>query len=292
MHLQSPFFLLDTFSAEDLTLWEEQKDKILRYYWNLYNDLAYQRHKIADQLCKALLEAAVSPYEFTEWQRQVRYKYSLTPLSPNGSLIEPGGRFNIPDINSDHIPPFPALYIAEDRETVLQEAGQKNTHSAAGLSGLELALVKKESISIIAVSGRLESIIDLHQPKRLKSFLNLIKKFSVLKENIQFAKEININTPKTTRSFSSLINTLLEPNWRSWCMQFDIPANCQIFGQLVMNAGIEGILYPSKFSKKKCLAIFPQNFESESFIDVEGDVPQGAMSRLDMSSWTSVKATF
>ncbi len=50
----SPFFLLDSFSVEDLTGWEAQKDKILRYHWDLYHDLAYQRHKIADQLYSVL----------------------------------------------------------------------------------------------------------------------------------------------------------------------------------------------------------------------------------------------
>lgn len=78
---------------------------------------------------------------------------------------------------------------------------------------------------------------------------------------------------------------MLEPHWRAWCMQFDIPANCQIFGQLVASSGIEGILYPSKFSKKKnCLAIYPQNFDSSSYVAIEGDMPEGALSRLDLNT--------
>ncbi len=277
-------------SSENFSAFEIQKDKILRYYWDLYNDLAYQRHKIADRLRDALLEATIRPYEFNGWQRQVRYKYSLTPLSPKGSLIEPGGRFNIPDINPDLIPPFPALYIAEDKETVLQEAGQKG-NPPKGLSALDLALVKKDSISIVSVSGRLESIIDLYRPQTLKAFLNLIKKFSISKDVIHSAKEIGIEIPKIASKMSSLVESLLESNWRAWCMQFDIPANCQIFGQLVANAGIEGILYPSKFTKKKCLAIYPQNFDSESFVIIEGDSPEGTISKLDVNSWNLLKIT-
>ena len=57
------------------------------------------------------------------------------------------------------------------------------------------------------------------------------------------------------------------------------------------NAGIEGILYPSKFTGKKCLAIYPQNFDSDSFIAVDGNTPTGAISRLDANSWTSLKTT-
>lgn len=67
MYSKSPFFLLDSFSAKDLHVWETQKDKILRYHWDFYNDLAYQRHQVADVLRKALLEATSGPYEFNEW---------------------------------------------------------------------------------------------------------------------------------------------------------------------------------------------------------------------------------
>lgn len=128
MSKRSIYYILDTFSAENLELCEIQKDKILRYYWDLYSDFAYERHKIADQLRTSLLEAS-SSYEFKNWQRQVRYKYSLVPLSPKGSLMEPGGRFNIPQMDSDQFQSFPALYIAENKETVMQEAGQSGKGS-------------------------------------------------------------------------------------------------------------------------------------------------------------------
>lgn len=250
--------MLDIFSVKNLNQWEAKKEQILRYYWDLYSALAYERRKIADQINITLLEAACGVYEFKGWQRQVRYKYSLSPLSTKGSLIEPGGRFNIPNINPDQISPFPALYIAEDKETTLQEAGQKN-NTPQGLSALDLALIKKDSISIVAVNGKLESIIDLHHPNKLKSFLNLIRGFSIPKNILQTAKKIGLESPLTVQNLTTLIESLMEPNWRAMCMQFDVPANCQIFGQLVANCGIEGILYPSKFTKKKCLAIYPQN---------------------------------
>jgi RES domain-containing protein len=279
---QSPYYILDAFSSEDIERWEIQKEKILRYYWDLYSDFAYERHKIADQLRAALLEAT-SIYEFKGWQRQVRYKYSLSPLSPRGSLIEPGGRFNIPDVNPEQIPPFPALYIAENKETVLQEAGQSGKGSGP-LAALDLALTKPDSISIVAVRGKLGSVIDLHDLKRLKPFLKLIKGISASKKTIEAVKGLKLPLPLAVRTLSDLKNSLLEPNWRAMCMQFDIPANSQIFGQLVANAGIEGIIYPSKFSQKKCLAIYPQNFDGESFIALKDDAPEGAVTRLDFSN--------
>lgn len=286
-----PLLLLDSFSIKDLKRWEAQKEKILRYHWDFYSSLAYERGKIADQLRMALLESASRPYEFEGWQRQVRYKYSLSPLSPKGSLIEPGGRFNIPSINPDQFPPFPALYIAEDKETTLQEAGQQKSESKT-LSALDLALIKKDSISIVAVKGKLGSVINLNLPSNLKPFVELIQGFSIPKRIFLAAKKLGLEPPSTVSNLDKLLMTLLEPNWRAMCMQLDIPANCQIFGQLVANAGIEGILYPSKFTEKKCLAIYPQNFDSESFIAVEGDAPAEAISRLDTTGWQSLKATF
>ena len=125
----------------------------------------------------------------------------------------------------------------------------------------------------------------------LKPFLNLIKGFSIPRRIFHAAKKLNLDPPNIVKDLDTLLVTLLEPNWRAQCMQLDIPANCQIFGQLVANAGIEGILYPSKFTSKKCLAIYPQNFDSESFIVVDGDVPVGANSRLDANSWSLLKAT-
>lgn len=191
MHSESPYYLLDSFSADDLSLWEAQKEKIIRYHWDLFSAFAYERHKIADQLQSALLEAAVSGHEFTGWQRQVRYKYSLSPLSSRGSLIEPGGRFNIPEMSPQQLPSFPALYIAEDKETTLQEAGQQKS-ALSDLTSLDLALIKKNSITIVAVSGKLGSIIDLHQIKKLKTFLRLIKTFKMPPAITRAAKELGL----------------------------------------------------------------------------------------------------
>lgn len=45
--LQSPFEILDTFTIKELTLWEAQKEEILRYHWDLYSAFAYERSKIS-----------------------------------------------------------------------------------------------------------------------------------------------------------------------------------------------------------------------------------------------------
>lgn len=52
-------------------------------------------------------------------------------------------------------------------------------------------------------------------------------------------------------------------NWRYLPVQHSIPATCQVFGNLVRQAGFEGILYDSIRTKRQCVALFPKNFSEE-----------------------------
>jgi len=88
-------FLLDQFSSADIKKWNNIKDLFLKFHWDFYSSLAFQRSKFADEIKKSLLEASHKSYTFTRWQRVVRFKHSVEPLSLTGSLADPGGRFNI-----------------------------------------------------------------------------------------------------------------------------------------------------------------------------------------------------
>lgn len=288
----STFILLDQFSVEDIHKWTAFKDQFLKYHWDYYNDLAYQRSKIADKIKKSILEAS-QDFTFENWQRAVKYKYALEPFSIDGSLIDPGGRFNIGEINPSQFPCFPAIYFAADKNTALQELlSQKiepnqETHK---LDPLDFALTRHDSIAIISLSGSLNSIVDLKEQRKLQPFIDLIKDFSIPDYLKKTAKEIGEQEPELIRTVSKLIDSLLDPNWRLWPMQFDVPATSQIFGQLVSDAGIEGILYTSKFTGKECLAIFPQNFDEGSFVQLNDDVPaEIEIRRLDSKSWNEVQ---
>src|SRR3989338_10140013 len=81
----SAFFLLDQFSVEDIKKWAAFKDQILKFHWDYYNDLAYRRSKIVDEIKKSLLEATQRSFKFSKWQRAVKIKYALEPLSVEGS---------------------------------------------------------------------------------------------------------------------------------------------------------------------------------------------------------------
>ena len=81
------FILLDQFSVTDIHKWTAFKDQFLKYHWDYYKELAYQRSQIADEIRKSLLEAAQRTFTFEKWQRAVKYKYALKPFSTTGSTL-------------------------------------------------------------------------------------------------------------------------------------------------------------------------------------------------------------
>ena len=280
--------LLDQFSVRNIKEWSAHHDKVLQFHWDYYHHLAYQRSKVGDQIKASLLDAAIDGYTFTNWQRIVEYKYSLEPLSVAGSLIDPGGRFNIGNINPLHFPPFPALYIAIDKETAIQEALSQKISPKREDDALFLALSSPQSISSISLSGQIETIIDLGQPSRLLDFIHCFGKFDIPETFSVTAHEIGLPPPGVIHTVDDMLTDLLSPYWRDWPMLFDVPHTSQIFGQLVEEADIDGILFTSKFNGKKCLAIYPQNFQKglDSFVELDDEAPRGSVvRRLDHSTW-------
>jgi hypothetical protein len=86
--------------------------------------------------------------------------------------------------------------------------------------------------------------------------------------------------------------TLLAHNWRLYPSQYEIPSNSQVFGRLLLDAGFDGVVYPSTKGSSNCLALFPANFaKSESFVEVADDGPPHAGKlRLDSSTWEDIAA--
>ena len=249
-----------------------------------YSELAYQRSLIMDDIKKALVGAAVGPFPFSGYQRAVKYVWSLDPLSPEGSLKDTGGRFNIGDIDRTKFNSFQALYLAEDKDTALQEYFQCDPSGKNGLSPQELALTEPQSMTMVSVYGSLESVVDLYNPDKLQVFVDLIKNFEYSDSLKQERAKLGF-TENVVTNVAELLSAVYDPNWRGLPMHMDVPASPQIFGQLVLEAGIEGIRYKSKYTDKSCLAIFPQNFLGpDSFVGIMGECPQGvSRKRLDLT---------
>jgi RES domain-containing protein len=279
-------YLLERTSLIEIQTTKRAMEALLRYHWNFYSELAYQRKQIDEQLRAALGQNCESNYSFTGWQRAVKYRYGLHPLCTIGSTFDPGGRFNIGDVAPQNFPPFPALYVAEDKDTALQEALGQSPSSGSELAPQELALTNPQSETIVSVSGQLDRVFDLTTPDRLNDFLELVKNFQISSTLRAEAARVE-QDPKIARSVAELMKVLLDKDWRNLPMQVDIPAGPQIFGQIAHAAGISGILYPSKFTGKKCVAIFPHNFEdSSSFVKLDDQPPHpNVPTRVDSTNW-------
>lgn len=279
-------YLLDTGNIHEMREAKRLMDNHLKYQWDFYSILARQRNLIKDGLKSALIQKTIKNFKFNGWQRAVKYKYALHPLGTKGSLVFNGQRFNAGnDINS-MIQSFPALYIATDKDTALQETLGQLRQPGSTLTARELALTSLQSETILSVSGSLDEVIDLRDHKNLKPFIEQMKKFKIDDSIKQEAKKIGANTPQIIKDSSILLDTLLDPNWRIHPMN-DIPSNSQIFGQIVYQANIQGILYPSKFTKKECLAIFIHNFNnSNSYIQLDDPPPiENVVTKIGPENW-------
>lgn len=281
--------LLDVFTSEGIKKGKLYLEKVVKYHQSFHKTLAHQRSRVADAIRGSLLNAVEGPFEFINWQRVVAYQHTLTPLSVVGSVLSFGGRFNIGDINKSQFSPFPALYIAEDKLTALQEYLSKQIEPGHEQEALEFALMTPASTTNVSISGMISSIINLDYPNRLQGFVDIIKDFQVSNTLANTAKKLKLPPPNLVRDITFLMDSLLSPDWPGWPTLFSVPHPSQLFGQLVLDCGIEGILYPSKFTETNCLAIFPQNFKVGkigSYVQLNDKAPKEIeIKKLDEKTW-------
>ncbi len=281
--------VFERFTVSDIEQWAAWGEAGRRFHWDWYSDLAYQRSLIAGEIKAVLLEAA-EPFQFEKWQRVGRVKYVLDPLSMAGSLNKPGGRFNIGGIDPARFPPFPALYLASDRETAMQEVlGQDAALHGGEMNAFDAALAKPDAIYNMPVSGSLRAVIDLRKPEKLDSFVALIKDFKIRAEIRAMAKAHRMPAPSLVGTRAGLMGVMMDANWRQWPSLFGVPNSSQIFGQLAFDAGIEGVIYASKFNGNANLAIYPKNLGGESFVVLADAVPDAVrVRRLDATTATAL----
>ena len=246
--------VLDYGLIADIPKSKELFEQKAQFHWEFYSELAYLRNQTYDLLKSSLREVA-APFEFSSWQRAVKYKYSLAPLSTKGSLVDPGGRFNIGAIDPSRFPVFPALYLASDKKTALAELLGRDG-PVDSLTPEELALTKSISVTVVSVSGKLESVLDIRDSKNLAGFVNLIKDFKLSSKLITKARRVGLFPVKIVRGTHQLVKELQSPKWREWPMGYDVPASPQIFGRIVLDAGVEGVLYDSVLTHSLCSAIY------------------------------------
>jgi hypothetical protein len=275
--------LFEQFTLNDLQRWAAWGAQGRLFHSKWYNDLAYQRSLILDKI-RSSLAAAAEPFPFQDWQRVGRYKYALHPLSIQGSL-KMAGRFNIANLDPTQFSPFPALYLASNRETAMQEVLGQDASATGALTAFDLALAKPDAIFNVPVRGALQRVINLDKPEKLQPFMDLIKDFSLDPEIVRMATSNSMPPPFLIRTVEKLIEAVVWPDWRQWPALFAVPSTSQLLAQLALDAGVEGIVYRSKFNGQQNLAAFPQAFTGTSYIELADDAPpEVKIRRLDTST--------
>lgn len=273
--------VLDVFTEWDLEHWETRATDFQKYHDRVYFDLERQRAAQHDNLCAALRAAPVTSIVVDGWTRVTDYRWSLTPLSPAGSIKGIGHRFNIgQDLDRARGQEFPCLYIAQDIDTAYREHfGGALDMSEGKLTLSEFALRRPTSFTTFLLNGCIEHALDLRNDESLSAFAAIIAKFDVSSDTRKFARRHGVAPRTLIKNVTTLRERLLDSphRWRMEPQMWGIPAASQIFGRFASDAGLEGLLYPSQRGGALCLALFPQNFEgSSSTLEVVGDVPEGA----------------
>lgn len=286
--LDSPSLVeLERFGAASLHQWKIAAQRMEALQRSLHFGLEIQRQRSEGPLLEAMRSCSSSNFAASGYSRIVDYQYSLDPLSTAGSKKAEGGRFNVgAGLSPGVFTAFPALYCAEDYPTAfLEKFGSSESVHPNGLSGADLALRTPVSFTQVRLNVHLETVLDISEHATLKPLVEILREFEVPKSVTQTARKLGLKRPPwLIRSSNSLQIQLLDRNWRVRPMQFDLPANSQIFGRMVVAAGIHGILYPSSRAlAKRCLALFPQNWGgSLSFVEVvDPKPPEARMIRLD-----------
>lgn len=284
-----PLEILEQFTHASLRQWLEAGKNLESLSHSLFFELERHRAEHSRDLIRAVQAGLSGKFEFRSWARIVDYQFSHQPLSMAGSVARDGGRFNIGgSLNPAAYTKFPALYLAEDFETAYRERfGIERNSKSGGLTDEELTLRRPGSFAHIALRGSVESLFDISDLSVLKPIAAILATFTLPKAVIPKARALRMRPPGLVRTATGLQQQLLQPNWRVQPVQYDLPANSQIFGRLCAAAGAHGILYPSvKNSSMRCLALFPQNWKGgDSFVEIEGPTPpEASTARLDGES--------
>jgi hypothetical protein len=247
------------------------------FQYALFFELESQRAARKKEINAALRSVAPLKLDLENWVRLVNFKYCLTPLSPAGSLQWMGGRFNYGrEIDPGRFPPFPALYLAEDHQTGYCEYHQlAPTDVTNGLTPEELNLEKPGSWATLKLLGHVSNTYDLTAASNLAEFCKIISKFTLSKRVRRLEKAARVSGTSLVRSPNELLTTLLERNWLTNPVHFDIPSNSQLFGRLLIDAGFEAVLYKSSKTLHRCIAVFTQQLVgSDTVIGIHDDRPE------------------
>ena len=285
---------LDRFTTQDLQKWEQASANLDQLWDSLYFGVEPERRKLRHQLIEAIKGVGHTALQLDHWVRIVTYQYSLEPLTCAGSLQALGGRFNAGyELDANTMRPWPALYIAQNRETAFREKFQlASGEDVDGLTPQDLSLEGTVSHTTVFVNGQLNRVFDMTAFTSLISVAKVLSKIKLPSDVAALARKLKFdrNTFLMVKTGQQLFNAAVKQNWRVLPTQFGLPAPSQILAQLIRNAGYEAILYPSSKGSGKCLAVFPTNLGDSSFVQLADLAPaEKTTTRLDQGTATALE---
>lgn len=280
---------LERFSQENLSRWTALSNDLDELQAALFFGVQPEQRRIRQALIAALQEQPYVCLPMNRWVRIVTYQYSMAPLSAAGSLHGYGGRFNPgADLDHDTLGPFPALYIAEDPETAFREKFQlRSSARIDGLTPQELALSHASSYSTLAVNGEIKQVLDLTSARSLEGVAKVFGRIKMPQRARELGKRLRVS-PKNLRMITTgrqLYDAVLTHNWRMLPAQFGLPASGHTLAELIRAAGFEAILYRSTKGAGRCVAVFPDMFGANSFVELADASPaEVKYQRLDQNT--------
>ena len=277
--------ILDVFTEADIERWTDNIVCATQCANAVHFDLERQRVNNRADLLAALRSVEPSIIDIDNWIRVVDWQWSLQPLSMIGSTRGVGGRFNYGiDLSVVRRQEFPCLYLGSNKTTAYCERfGGMLDEVLSGLTRQEYALRNTGvSFTTFDVSGRVFQAFDLRDDRNLKRFADVIASFGWNDSTKKLHTKLGYTLPSLIRSVSQLRRRILAPPevWRQSGNVFGIPAPSQIFGWFLREAGFEAVIYPSQRGGDECIAIIAENLKgSESFLEVNGEAPEGASHR-------------
>lgn len=280
---------LDRFNEATLSQWNSASQDHDELADVLYFGLEPERRRLRPELLAALQAVPLKTIELSRWARVVTYQYSLEPLSSAGSLKNIGGRFNAgSELDANTLNPWPALYLAEDYETAFREKFQMpHGELTEGLTPQELALEHGVSHATLFVKGHLTRVFDMTTFESLVPVAKVLGRIKMPARAKQIRTKLKMPSQSAVmvQTGKQLHEAALKHNWRTAPVQYGLPAPSHTLAELIRAAGFEAILYQSTKGPGKCMAVFPDQLDGQSFIELI-DKPPSAVThpRLDIDT--------
>lgn len=121
--------------------------------------------------------------------------------------------------------------------------------------------------------------------------MEVTKRFVLSTELRQMERAFRIPARQVAQTPEQLMATIMDRNWRAYPMYADVPANSQVLGSLLQDAGFEAVLYASvRRVGGRAMAVFPRTFQnSASMIKVLGAPSQARCAELSAATCKDVE---